>query len=42
MNIPVWAGVIPLTMQVGTAQPETGSASYPPPSLPKTLESERT
>ena len=42
MNIPVWAGVIPLTTQVGTPQPETGSTSYPQPSLPKALELERT
>jgi nitroimidazol reductase NimA-like FMN-containing flavoprotein (pyridoxamine 5'-phosphate oxidase superfamily) len=37
MNIPVWAGVIPLTTQAGTPQPEPGSASYPLPSLPKAL-----
>ena len=37
MNTPVWAGVIPLTTQVGTPQPESGSTSYPLPSLPKAL-----
>ncbi len=42
MNIPVWAGVIPLTMQAGNLQPESGCASYPPPSLPKSLALERT
>ena len=42
MNIPVWAGVIPLTMQTGNPQPESGCASYPQPSLPKSLQSERT
>ena len=42
MNIPVWAGVIPLTMQVGTPQPETGNASYSQPNLPIALAAERT
>ena len=42
LNLPVWAGVIPLTLQAGTAQPEAGSAGYPVPSLPKSLQSERT
>jgi hypothetical protein len=42
MNIPVWAGIIPLTMQTGNPQPESGCDSYPQPSLPKSLQSERT
>jgi nitroimidazol reductase NimA-like FMN-containing flavoprotein (pyridoxamine 5'-phosphate oxidase superfamily) len=42
MNIPVWAGVIPLTMQVGIPQPETGNASYSQPNLPIALAAERT
>lgn len=37
MNIPVWAGVIPLTLQPGSAQPEAGCTDYPPPRLPTAL-----
>lgn len=37
MNIPVWAGVIPLTQQPGSPQPEAGCADYPPPRLPTAL-----
>jgi len=37
MNIPVWAGVIPLTLQPGSPQPEAGCADYPPPRLPTAL-----
>jgi nitroimidazol reductase NimA-like FMN-containing flavoprotein (pyridoxamine 5'-phosphate oxidase superfamily) len=41
MNIPIWAGVIPLTTQAGPAQPETGSIGFPQPSLPNALAAER-
>lgn len=41
LNLPVWAGVIPLTLQAGAAQPEAGSAGYPQPHLPKALDQER-
>ncbi len=37
MDIPVWAGVIPLTLQPGFPQPEAGCADYPPPRLPTAL-----
>lgn len=35
MQIPVWAGVIPLTTEPGTPQPEAGCSSYPLPGLAK-------
>jgi len=37
MAIPVWAGVIPLTQQPGSPQPEAGCADYPLPRLPTAL-----
>jgi uncharacterized protein len=37
MSIPVWAGVIPLTLQAGSALPETGCEEFPPPELPGAL-----
>jgi nitroimidazol reductase NimA-like FMN-containing flavoprotein (pyridoxamine 5'-phosphate oxidase superfamily) len=37
MDIPVWAGVIPLTSQAGALQPEAGSGDFPPPELPLAL-----
>ena len=40
MKLPVWAGVIPLTMQPGTPQPESGCADYPLPGLAKALDTE--
>ena len=33
MNMPVWAGVIPLRQQIGTAQAEAGCGEYPLPNL---------
>jgi nitroimidazol reductase NimA-like FMN-containing flavoprotein (pyridoxamine 5'-phosphate oxidase superfamily) len=38
MNIPVWAGIIPLSTQARAPQAEAGCASYSPPRLPKALE----
>lgn len=35
MAIPVWAGVVPLTIQVGAPLPEPGCGEFPPPQLAK-------
>jgi len=37
MQIPVWAGVIPLRCQPGAAQAESGADLYPLPALPAAL-----
>lgn len=42
MNIPVWAGVIPLSCQPATPQAEAGCASYPPPQLAVALRPQTT
>lgn len=41
MDIPVWAGVIPLTCQPGTPQAEDGCAGYASPWLPAALSREK-
>lgn len=40
MDIPVWAGVIPLTCQPGEARPEAGCDTYPLPDLPHALKAQ--
>jgi nitroimidazol reductase NimA-like FMN-containing flavoprotein (pyridoxamine 5'-phosphate oxidase superfamily) len=35
LGIPVWAGVIPLTLQAGTPLAETGCGDFPRPGLPQ-------
>ena len=40
MDIPVWAGVIPLTCQPGTPQAEDGCTGYASPRLPAALDKE--
>jgi len=40
MSIPVWAGVIPLTLQPGQPVAEAGCAAFPPPALPAALRKE--
>lgn len=39
-NIPVWAGVIPLTRVAGTPVAEAGCADFPQPALPAALQKE--
>lgn len=41
MSIPVWAGVVPLTLGAGTVIAEDGCADFAPPMLPLALKSEK-
>lgn len=37
LDIPVWAGVVPLSLRAATIVAEAGSADFPPPALPPSL-----